>query len=150
VFDQSKIYQFGLGQTVWESSFRGNPLFQFRQGVLSILWGGEPSKAAGLHTLESLKKEIPALLRPGMNPQPLETAMMNWEKATLFQGSVSYPQVGRQLQSGGPEAPMGWAWAGEHMWSAAPGTMEAALKSGIAAVEQILRQSPALSGKSVT
>lgn len=148
VMDQSKILQFGNGQTLWESSFRGNPLFQFRQGILNVLWSGEASKLAGLHTLESLKKELPGLLKSGANPQPMDTAVMNWEKATLFQGSVSYPQVGRDLGSSAPEAPSGWVWAGEHMWTQAPGTMEAALRSGVVAVEQILRQNPVFSGKS--
>lgn len=153
--DQSKALQLGPGQTLWESSFRANPLFQFRQGILSVLWGGEPSKLAGTHTLESLKKELPGLFKAGSNPQPLDTAIMNWEKATLFQGSVSYPQIGRDLGSGnglgasGLESPSGWAWAGEHMWNS-PGTMEAALRSGMAAVEQILRQNPVFSGKSAT
>lgn len=146
--DQGKLLQLGGGQTLWESSFRGNPLFQFRQGILSMLWGGEASRQVGPHILESLKKEVPALFKASGNPQPLETAMMNWEKATLFQGSVSYPQVGRVLPSNGPEAPKGWAWAGEHMAATAPGTMDAALRSGVAAVEQILRQNSEESAKS--
>lgn len=153
--DQSKALQFASGQSVWESSYRLNPLFQFRQGILTVNWGGEGSKNANLQTLEALRKELLLTFKAQGTAGFLDSSMANWEKASLFQGSVSFPQVGRALQPLGSdgglshtvEAPQGWVWAGEHT-VAEPGSMDAALRSGIQACEQILRQNPVLSGKS--
>lgn len=138
-FDQGKVLQMGVGQTLWESSYRLNPLFQFRQGVLSFLWGGEAAKQAGLEQRDSLRREIESLLQRPSEVEVLEQAMVNWRLQPFAKGSVSYPQVGR-AQGGWVPDSAEWQWAGEHVTWADRGTLQGALTSGRQAARNLIEQ----------
>lgn len=140
-WDQSKLLQFGPGQTVWESSYRLNPLFQFRQGVLSLLWGGEASKSAGPHHQLEFQRQLESFFGKKPEVKVQDQAMANWSIQPFAKGSVSYPRVG-----GNPEAWATnlehWAWAGEHTEWLERGTLQGAISSGLKAAEAIVSRRP--------
>lgn len=139
--NQSKLLQFGAGQVLWESSYRLNPLFQFRQGVLSLLWGGPASQPAGPAQQVAFQSEIEALFKKNGEFEIQDQAMMNWSLNPYTKGSVSYPRPG-----GNPEAwAQGsdeWFWAGEHTQWQTRGSLQGALESGLKAAQALLEKRP--------
>lgn len=135
--DQSKLLGFGDGQTLWESSYRLNPLFQFRQGVLSVLWGGDDAKQAGPKHQSSIEREIESLFSSKAKPELMDQVMVNWALQPFAKGSVSYPRPGAKTTDW-QEATPEWAWAGEHTLYAERATLAGALMSGRQAANAIL------------
>ncbi|MBX3017826.1 MAG: FAD-dependent oxidoreductase [Bdellovibrionaceae bacterium] len=138
--DQSKLIDFGEGQVVWESSYRLNPLFQFRQGVLSVLWGGEAAKAAGPQHRLAIQRELESLFRKKATGELMEQAMVNWSLQPFAKGSVSYPRPG--MGSEWQETSEDWVWAGEHTVGLERGTLQGALVSGVRAAEYLIQNRP--------
>lgn len=140
--DQSKLFEFGEGQTVWESSYRLNPLFQFRQGVLSVLWGGEAAKAAGPHQRLQIQRELESLFQKKAGTGELmDQAMINWSLQPFAKGSVSYPRPG-MAASEWQEITEEWVWAGEHTAGIDRGSLQGALLSGVRAADFLIKSRP--------
>lgn len=139
--DQSKLVDFGEGQSVWESSYRLNPLFQFRQGVLSVLWGGEAAKAAGPHHRLAIQRELEGLFQKKPAIELMEQAMVNWSLQPFAKGSVSYPRPGTAAPEW-QEMTEEWVWAGEHVAGLERGSLQGALLSGVRAADFLMKNRP--------
>jgi monoamine oxidase len=134
--EQGMLYDFARGQSLWESSFRANPLFQFRQGVLSLLISGPASQNLGPQTLDQFRKDLAALCKTTSEPQILDSVQTNWSQMKNFKGSVSYLPFEKEKRVEWT-APSGWAWAGEHTAGLKVATLEGAVLSAKAAVEKL-------------
>lgn len=140
--DQAKMIEFGDGQSVWESSYRLNPLFQFRQGVLSVLWGGEPARAAGPHHRVAIQRELESLFRKKDTVGLNDEAMVNWSLQPFAKGSVSYPRADAPDATEWQESSDEWTWAGEHTAGLERGSLQGALRSGIQAADFLIKNRP--------
>lgn len=138
--DQSKLLDFGDGQTVWESSYRLNPLFQFRQGVLSVLWGGPASREAGPHHRLAIQRELESLFGKKPEIELMDQAMANWSLQPFAKGSTSYPRPGADLAEWDNWSEE-WSWAGEHVGNQR-GTLNGAIASGIRAADFVAKNRP--------
>lgn len=140
-WDQTKLLRFGNGQVAWESSYRLNPLFQFRQGAVSVLWGGQAAKSAGPAEQQGIQRDFETLFNKKPEVELMDQAMMNWAQHPHIKGSVSYPRPG-----GRPDewdgASEDWVWAGEHSVWADRGTLQGALDSGMKAAAYVVRNRP--------
>lgn len=139
--NQSKLLQFGSGQVVWESSYRLNPLFQFRQGVLSLLWGGPGSRSAGPAQQTGLQRELETLFKKNGEFGIQDQVMMNWSQNPFTKGSVSYPRPGGDPQAWISESEE-WFWAGEHTQWQNRGSLQGALESGLKAAQALIAKRP--------
>lgn len=140
-WNQSKLLEFGDGQVAWESSYRLNPLFQFRQGVLSVLWGGEAAKAAGPQHRQSIQRELESLFRKKPGVEMIDQVMVNWSLQPFAKGSVSYPRPGASVDAW-EGASDEWVWAGEHTVWRDRGTLQGALDSGLKAANYVIQNRP--------
>lgn len=136
--DMSRIHSFSPGQDIWEASFKQNPLFQFRQGVLTSQVGGEAAKQVGPQFSENLKAELGKIFKPSAQVQELDQASVNWGSHPLFQGSIPVPYVDRRPNLW--RSPVrSWQWAGDYVSDKWRGTLNGAIESATASVEAIAK-----------
>lgn len=136
--ENARIHLFSSGQTIWESSYKQNPLFQFRQGIITSQVGGEAAKKVGPETNDAIKAELQKIFKAPANTQILDEASTNWGANTLFQGSVAIPCPGRRNQLWKSQLP-GWQWAGDYVSDKWRGTLNGAIETATAAVEAIAK-----------
>jgi len=134
--DRNRISPFQPQQSLWEASVRESPVVPFKQGVLAWQVGGSKAADLGPQSLAVVKSELAKFFKSEAANSPVDEVLFNWPLSRNFGGSVSYPSV---KQKAGVWRSHGfWQWAGEHTSGSWRGTMQGALLSAQAAVEQMV------------